>query len=80
LSGECASLGSLSGGMAMRRRAFIAALGGAAAWPVVGQAQQQSVRNPRIGFLYGGVTEALALRANAFMEGVRGAERRTPKP
>ena len=33
MSGECASLGSLSEGMAMRRREFIAGLGGAAAWP-----------------------------------------------
>jgi putative ABC transport system substrate-binding protein len=60
----------------MRRREFLAVLGGAAAWPVVARAQQQSVRNPRIGFLYGGVTEALALRANAFLEGVRATERR----
>jgi putative ABC transport system substrate-binding protein len=60
----------------MRRRAFIATLGSAAAWPLAARAQQQSVTDPRIGFLYGGVTEALALRSNAFLEGVRGTERR----
>jgi ABC-type uncharacterized transport system substrate-binding protein len=60
----------------MRRRTFIAAIGGAAVWPVVARAQQQSVTDPRIGFLYGGVTEALALRSNAFLEGVRGTDRR----
>ena len=38
--GECASLGFLSGGMAMRRREFIAGLGSAAGWLVVGRAQQ----------------------------------------
>ena len=45
-------------------------------WPLVARAQQQSVTDLRIGFLYGGVTEALALRSNAFLEGVRGTERR----
>jgi putative ABC transport system substrate-binding protein len=36
----------------MRRRTFIAGLGGAAAWPVVGQAQQPD-RMRRIGVLMG---------------------------
>jgi putative tryptophan/tyrosine transport system substrate-binding protein len=63
----------------MRRRQFIALIGLAAAWPLsvptAAFGQQQAVKNPRIGFLYGGVSEALALRVNQFLEGVRGIER-----
>jgi putative tryptophan/tyrosine transport system substrate-binding protein len=64
----------------VKRRDFIRLLGGAAAWPVAvppaAVGQQQTAKNPRIGFLYGGVSEALALRVNQFLEGVRGVERR----
>jgi len=43
--------------------------------PSAAFAQRQPVKDPRIGFLYGGVSEAL-WRVNAFVEGVRGTERR----
>src|SRR5262245_4969692 len=63
----------------MRRRQFISVLGGAAAWPIGAPisafGQQQAATNPRIGFLYGGVSEGLALRVNQFLEGVRNVER-----
>jgi putative tryptophan/tyrosine transport system substrate-binding protein len=59
----------------MKRREAIALIGGVACWPLCARGQP-TARNPRIGFLYGGVAEALTLRANAFLEGVRSGERR----
>jgi putative ABC transport system substrate-binding protein len=56
----------------MRRREFIAALGGAAAWPVVARGQQPK-KAPRIGFLATGsleLPEALVM-INAFRQGLR---------
>ena len=54
----------------MRRRTFIAALGGAAAWPLVVRAQQ--VRLPRIGVLLVGLSPD-SKAAQHFRRGLRDA-------
>ena len=51
----------------MRRRAFIAALGGAAAWPFVARAQQPA-KLPTIGFLGSGTPTAQGLWLAAFVQ------------
>jgi putative tryptophan/tyrosine transport system substrate-binding protein len=48
----------------MRRRAFVAGFGGAAAWPVVARAQQPAL--PVVAFVSGGSADALAARAAVF--------------
>jgi putative tryptophan/tyrosine transport system substrate-binding protein len=54
----------------MRRRAFIAGLGGAAAWPVVARAQSQGGR-PLVAFLQIGPQETAAPYLSAFAQGMR---------
>jgi putative tryptophan/tyrosine transport system substrate-binding protein len=53
----------------MRRREFIGALGGAAAWPRVVTAQQAAV--PVIGYLSLGSTKGFATRLAAFRQGLQ---------
>jgi putative ABC transport system substrate-binding protein len=52
----------------MRRRDFVAGLTGAAAWPVVAQAQQAAV--PVVGFVNGGSAEAALRNVAAFRKGL----------
>jgi putative ABC transport system substrate-binding protein len=54
----------------VRRRTFIAALGGAVAWPVVARAQLPP-KIARVGFLYLGPASASSSRVEAFRAGLR---------
>ena len=56
----------------MRRREFIAAVGGAAAtWPLAARAQQPAGRVYRVGYLAGGSRQTQLNFINAFDEGLR---------
>ena len=55
----------------MRRREFIAFLGGAAGWPLTARAQQ--TEKPVIGFLDGRLPDAIANRLRGFHRGLREA-------
>jgi putative ABC transport system substrate-binding protein len=55
----------------LRRREFIAALGGAAAWPLAAQERAQQRTLPVIGILGSATAEVGASRVNAFMQGLK---------
>jgi putative ABC transport system substrate-binding protein len=55
----------------MRRRVFLGALSGAAAWPIAARSQQAAT--PAIGYLYSGTPETSANLTAAFRAGLREA-------
>jgi putative tryptophan/tyrosine transport system substrate-binding protein len=62
----------------MKRREFIAALGGAVAWPLCGDAQPPPPL-PAIGFLATGSAEVESFRVTAFRSGLSEMKQVTSK-
>src|SRR5262249_53574890 len=60
---------SFAGGGIMRRREFITLVGGAAAWPLTGRAQQASTA--KVGLLWPGAGLPVSPRMESFREGLR---------
>ena len=54
----------------MKRRDFMALLGGAAVWPLAARAQQVSTKRPLVAVL-SAVTRERTLPLNAFLQGMR---------
>jgi putative tryptophan/tyrosine transport system substrate-binding protein len=52
------------------RRAFIAELGGAAAWPILARGQQQTGNSPLVGFLNSASPDTYRFNADSFREGL----------
>jgi putative ABC transport system substrate-binding protein len=52
----------------MRRRDFIIVIGGAAAWPLTGRAQQPTI--PVVAFVHGGSSDTSARNVAAFRKGL----------
>jgi putative tryptophan/tyrosine transport system substrate-binding protein len=61
----------------MKRRAFIAALSGAAAWPLVARGQQPKM--PVVGSLYSGTPETWEFFAPSFRQGLKDGGAPPPK-
>ena len=58
-------------GADMQRREFLVVLGGAAAWPVVGRAQEATTKFARIGWLVTGSPMSHRLSLAAFHSGLK---------
>jgi hypothetical protein len=52
----------------LKRREFIALIGGCAAWPIAARGQQSSI--PVIGFINGSSARAYAAFVQAFLDGL----------